>query len=165
MIMSLIPDDKPKDTQSDDESLEFHALVGKRLAIDDHRYTTGRRRLVDALARSSRPLTLPDIVAIAPDLASSSVYRNLEVLERCGVVNRISSGGHHAHFELAEPLLSHHHHLVCVNCGVIKDVHLDDEVEELLDQSLTRVASLAGFKPLHHSLDLHGYCANCEALA
>ena len=154
--------EKPTATRPADQSFERHAFVNKRLSNDNHRYTTGRHRLVDALAGSSQPLTLPDIVAIAPDLASSSVYRNLEVLERCGIVNRITSGGGHAHFELAEPLLSHHHHLVCVNCGVIEDVRLDDEVEELLDQNLNLVATRASFKPLHHSLDLHGHCAKCE---
>ena len=154
--------EKPTTTPPDDQYFEHHAFVHRRLSTENHRYTTGRHRLVDALAGSSQPLTLPDIVAIAPDLASSSVYRNLEVLERCGVVNRITSGGGHAHFELAEPLLSHHHHLVCVNCGAIEDVRLDDEIEELLDQNLNLLATDASFKPLHHTLDLHGHCAECE---
>lgn len=155
---------QPTTSPPDKQSSERHAFVHTRLSSDNHRYTTGRRRLVDALACSGQPLTLPDIVEIAPDLAASSVYRNLEVLEQCGVVKRIASGSGHAHFELAEPLLSHHHHLVCVDCGVIEDVRLDDEVEEVLDQHLSLIASRASFKPLHHSLDLHGHCANCDGL-
>lgn len=156
--------EKPTTSPSDEQSFDRHAFVLERLSSENHRYTTGRHRLVDALAGSGKPLTLPDIVTIAPDLAASSVYRNLEVLEQCGVVKRITSGGGHAHFELAEPLLSHHHHLVCVDCGVIEDVRLDDEIEELLDQHLNLIASRADFKPLHHSLDLHGHCANCQVL-
>ncbi|MCY3849896.1 MAG: Fur family transcriptional regulator [Acidimicrobiaceae bacterium] len=156
--------ENPTTSPPDEKSLDRHAFVLKRLSNKNHRYTTGRHRLVDALAGSDKPLTLPDIVAIAPDLAASSVYRNLEVLEQCGVVKRIASGRDHAHFELAEPLLSHHHHLVCTECGAIEDVRLDDEVEELLDQRLNLVAARASFKPLHHSLDLHGHCANCEGL-
>ena len=148
-------------TPPDDKHFEHHAFVRERLLTDNHRYSTGRYRLVEALADSRQPLTLPEIVATAPELASSSVYRNLEVLERCGVVNRISSGGGHAHFELAEPLLSHHHHLVCVNCGAIEDVRLDDEIEKLLDQNLNLLATGISFTPLHHTLDLHGHCAEC----
>ena len=140
---------------------ELHTLVSVRLAHHDCRYTDGRRRLVEALAGSGQPVTLPDIVAAAPDLAPSSVYRNLDVLERCGAVNRISTGGDHAHFELAEPLLSHHHHLVCVQCGTVEDVHLDDEIEGLLDRSLAEAAGRVGFTPTHHSLDLHGHCSDC----
>ena len=153
------------DADSQSDLVELHSLVGARLAHHDCRYTDGRRRLVEALAGAGQPVTLPDIVAAAPHLAPSSVYRNLDVLERFGVVSRISIGGDHAHFELAEPLLSHHHHLVCVGCGTVEDVHLDDDFEELVDRRLSEAAKRAGFTPLHHSLDLHGYCAGCEGAA
>ena len=154
--------ENPTTSPTDESPFDLHAFVLKHLASDNHRYTTGRHRLVDALAGSHQPLTLPDIVAIAPDLAASSVYRNLEVLEQCGIVKRIANGRDHAHFELAEPLLSHHHHLVCIECGGIEDVRLDDEIEELLDQHLDLVASRASFKPVRHSLDLEGQCERCQ---
>ena len=142
---------------------DLHSAVGARLARQGFRYTTGRRRLVDALSSAGQPITLPEIVLAAPDLAASSVYRNLDVLERSSVVERINSVGDHAHFELAEPLLEHHHHLVCVACGSIEDVRFDDELEERVERSLAAAASRAGFTPLHHSLDLHGRCAACES--
>ncbi len=142
---------------------DLHAAVSQRLARHDHRYTQGRRRLVEAILEAGQPVTLPEIVVVAPGLAPSSVYRNLDVLERSGVVNRITSGGDRAHFEFAEPLMSHHHHLVCVDCGSIEDVFLDDELEASVDRSLAEVAGQAGFTPLRHSLDLHGRCAGCES--
>ena len=141
---------------------ELHAAVSLRLARHDYRYTQGRRRLVDAISAAGQPVTLPDIVVASPGLAPSSVYRNLDVLERSGVVNRIAAGADHAYFEFAEPLLAHHHHLVCVECGSIEDVCLDDDVESLIDNSLAEIASRAGFTPSHHSLDLHGRCSYCE---
>ena len=137
-------------------------MVRVRLARHDHRYTPGRRRLVEALANAGRPVTLPEIASTAPDLPVSSTYRNLEVLERSGVVNRISIRGDRAYFELAEPLLSHHHHLVCVACGAIEDIHLDDELEDLVDRNLAEAARRAAFTPLRHLLDLHGHCSKCE---
>ena len=140
---------------------EIHLQIGARLDRQEHRYTTGRRQLVDVLAQAGQPMTLPDIVAADPDLAQSSAYRNLDVLVRSGVIRRISAGGDHAHFELAEPLLGHHHHLICISCGAIEDIHLDSKVEHLVDQSLSDIASQAGFTPIHHSLDLHGHCADC----
>ena len=146
----------------DPKNAELHDAVGMLLARHDHRYTDGRRRLVAAIAAAGQPVTLPDIASAAPELAPSSIYRNLEVLERSGVVDRLASGGDRAHFELAEPLLSHHHHLICIGCGAIEDVRLDDDVEALVDRSLTEAASRAGFRPLRHSLDLHGHCAGCQ---
>ena len=136
--------------------------MGRRLARHDYRYTSRRRRLVDALAAAGQPVTLPDIAGVAPELAPSSIYRNLDVLERSGVVSRITAGGDHAYFELAEPLLSHHHHLICVGCGAIEDIRLNDDVEASVDRGLAEAAGRAGFTPLRHSLDLHGYCAVCR---
>ena len=146
---------------SDSGNTDLHDAVSPRLARHDYRYTNARRRLVDAIAAAGQPVTLPDIVVAAPELAPSSIYRNLHVLERSGVVNRIAAGGDHAYFEFAEPLLSHHHHLVCVACGSIEDVFLDDELEAVVDRSLAELASRSGFTPSHHSLDLHGHCSDC----
>ena len=145
----------------DQRNIDLHDAVGMHLARHDYRYTNGRRRLVDAIAAAGQPVTLPDIVTAAPGLAPSSIYRNLDVLERSGVVNRITASGDHAYFEFAEPLLSHHHHLICVGCGAIEDIRLDDDVEASVDRSLAEAAGRAGFTPLRHSLDLHGYCADC----
>ena len=137
-------------------------MARARLASHDYRYTAGRRRLVDALASAGHPVTLPEIASLAPDLPLSSSYRNLDVLERSGVVSRISIRGDRAHFELAEPLLSHHHHLVCLVCGTVEDIHLDAEVEHLIYLNLLAAAQRAAFTPLRHMLDLHGHCSKCE---
>ena len=150
-----------RETDSHLSTSDLHTVVSLRLERHDYRYTSGRRRLVDVIAAAGQPVTLPDIVAAAPELAPSSVYRNLDVLERSGVVDRLASSGDHAYFEFAEPLLSHHHHLICIDCGAIEDVRLDDDLEALVDRSLAEAAGLAGFTPLRHSLDLHGYCADC----
>ncbi len=153
--------------QSPDEAqmADLHAAVGRRLERHDHRYTRGRRHLVETLARVARPVTLPQIAAHADELPQSSAYRNLEVLERCGVITRIAGTADHAHFELAEPLVDHHHHLVCLGCGSLEDVHLDQELEKMVDAELAQAAASARFTPTHHSLDLHGYCHDCEPQA
>ena len=140
---------------------ELHAQIGSRLAQQGHRYTSGRQELVKTLVLTGQPMTLPDIVEADPKLAQSSAYRNLDVLVRCGVIRRINAGVDHAYFELAESLLGHHHHLICVSCGSIEDVHLDSEVENLVDKSLSEIAARTGFTPTTHSLDLHGHCADC----
>ena len=142
---------------------ELHDSVAKRLREADQRYTDGRRRLVEALAAAARPVRLPDIETLAPDLARSTAYRNLEALERCGVVQRLETGGDRAYFELAESLLGHHHHLICVDCGAISDIELDSATEARIDEALEAAASESGFAPLHHNVDLYGRCADCAA--
>lgn len=145
-----------------DFAAEIHDHVSARLAHNEQRYTAGRRRLVEVLSQAGRPVTLPEITELEPDLAPSSAYRNLDVLEQCGVVHRVAGSAEHAHFELAEPLLDHHHHLICIDCGAISDIQLDDELEALVDKHLASAARAVGFEPLRHSLDLHGRCARCN---
>ena len=149
------------DAKGRDSLTELHSQISNRLAQHEHRYTRGRQRLVEVLAQAGQPMTLPDIVGADPKVARSSAYRNLDVLLRCGAIRRINSGGDYTHFELAEPLLGHHHHLICISCGSVEDVHLDSDIEHLVDKSLNEIASRTGFTPTHHSLDLHGLCSHC----
>lgn len=140
---------------------DLHATISQRLLTDGLRYTSSRRAVVDVLARSDRPLTIPEILESDRSLAQSSAYRNLTELIAAGVVHRIVSGDEYSHFELAEDLTSHHHHLVCTSCGRVTDVTLSDEVEANLDRALLRAASAQGFSPEHHRLDVIGRCADC----
>lgn len=139
-----------------------HREIAAMLARAGNRYTGGRRRLVEVLAGAGKPLTLPDVLAADPTLSQSSVYRNLDVLERSGVITRLTTGGEFAHFELSEALVGHHHHLICIECGTVADVEFSDRVERLVDAALEEVADEAGFAPVGHNLDVHGHCADCR---
>jgi len=145
-----------------DDLPAIHDRVGARLAGLDQRYTSGRRHLVELLARAGRPVTMPELLAMDRDLPQSSVYRNLDVLERTELVRRVTTGSDHACYELAEPILGHHHHLICVECGRVADIRLDEAFEQRIDDELARAADEAGFAPLHHTLDLHGRCPTCR---
>jgi Fur family ferric uptake transcriptional regulator len=90
------------------------------------------------------------------------VYRNLAVLESAGVVVKVLTNGDRAAFELAEELKGHHHHLVCVQCGLVLDIDVPNEVEELLDSGLSGVVGAAGFSLVGHRLDLMGRCRDCQ---
>lgn len=140
---------------------DLHEQIARLLTNSDQRYTSGRRRLVEVLIDAGRPVTLPEIIELAPDIAQSSAYRNLDILERGEVVQRLTANGDHAYFEIAESLIGHHHHLICVKCGSIADVELDEELERLIDERLGATAGTVGFTPLHHTVDLHGLCAEC----
>ena len=69
--------------------------------------------------------------------------------------------GDRAAFELAEELKGHHHHLVCVQCGLVLDIDVPNEVEQMLDTGVADLVSRAGFVLVGHRLDLMGRCENC----
>lgn len=141
--------------------VNVHAVAEQRLGAINQRYSTRRRRLVEALMTSTHPLVATDIVAAEDDLPQSTVYRNLAVLESAGVVVKVLTNGDRAAFELAEDLKGHHHHLVCVACGTVLDIDIPADVELVLDSGLKVVADRSGFTLVGHRLDLLGRCRSC----
>lgn len=141
---------------------ELDRAVTERLASHDLRYTSGRRMIVSVLRKSDGPVTLPELLALAGDVPQSSAYRNLSVMEEAGIVRRLVHGGDHAHFELAEELTEHHHHLICESCGSVQDFTLDAELEATLERTFSLIASAAGATVTGHTVDLFGTCRNCS---
>jgi Fur family ferric uptake transcriptional regulator len=88
-------------------------------------------------------------------LNRSTVYRTLETLAEVGVV-KATRMGRAIHYELSHAG-DDHHHLRCVECGVM--VHLDAaEVDLLLD----RGAKKAGFEVSDIQVIVNGLCAVCR---
>ncbi len=143
--------------------VDLHETVADRLAGGDQRYTSNRRAVVEVLERTDRPLTIPEILGHRPQLAQSSVYRNLAVLEDTGVVHRVHGADDFARYELTEDLLGHHHHhLICSWCGAVADFTVPAEVEATLEATFDSVTGATGFVAEHHRLDLVGRCRACS---
>lgn len=143
---------------------EIDRAVADKLAERDLRYTVGRRQIVAALRRADGPVTLPDLLGLSADLAQSSAYRNLSLMEEAGVVRRIVHRGDHAHFELDEALTEHHHHLICERCGQVADFTLGATLEQRLAGAFDDATAATGFVPTHHVVDVYGMCATCAAV-
>ncbi len=140
----------------------MHQAIASRLSGEGQRYTDGRRTLVDVLLAAGRPLTAAEIL-VAGQVAQSSAYRNLAVLEAAGVVHRVAGTDEFARFEVAEDLTQHHHHhLICTECGSVTDFTVSDGLEASLDRAMASVAATTGFRPDHHRLDLLGRCTTCH---
>jgi Fur family transcriptional regulator, ferric uptake regulator len=140
---------------------DLHELASVRLRTRDQRYTRARRAIVDVLAGSDAPLSIPQLLRRDASLAQSSAYRNLAQLEQAGVVHRIVTSDEFSRYELAEDLTGHHHHLICSACGDVRDFTVSSELEGELGRALDRIAGAHGFAADHHRLDLVGTCAGC----
>lgn len=86
----------------------------------------------------------------------TTVYRTLQSLADVGAVDVLRN-------DLGEQLFrscsdSHHHHLVCRNCG------RTIEIEATVVEDWTRkVAKRNGFSEVKHTIELVGLCADCAA--
>jgi len=138
------------------------APVATRLRRAGQRLTSGRRLLLEALARAGRPVTTGELIADDARLPQSTTYRNLALLEQVGVVHRVRGSDDFARFELAEEFTGHHHHhLVCRSCGSVEDFEASTQVEQGVADAINRLAKGTGFRAEAHRLDLLGTCASC----
>ena len=140
----------------------IHETAATRLMGDGQRYTTNRRSVIGVLADTNRPLTIPEILERAEGLAQSSAYRNLAILESASIVRRVVTSDEYAHYELAEDLTEHHHHVICSDCGVVNDIKMSPALEGALDSAVDDIQSETGFAIEHHRLDLVGTCPTCR---
>jgi Fe2+ or Zn2+ uptake regulation protein len=146
-----------------DPSVErVRETVAARLNAVGQRLTANRQSLLDTLVAAPRPLTIPEILDDRPGLAQSSVYRNLVVLERSGVVSKVVTNNEWSRYELAEDLTGHHHHLICSSCGAVRDVDVPEPLEASIDAALSELAAQHGFTLDDHRLDLLGTCEACR---
>ncbi len=141
--------------------MDIDQLATTQLNSINQRYTTNRRKLIGILQEATKPITINQILESNSDLAQSSVYRNLAVLEQAGLIVRIITNDDHSHYELAEHILDHHHHIICSPCGEILDFHLSAKIEKALEESLQKIADEFGFSIDRHRLDLLGICGDC----
>jgi Fur family ferric uptake transcriptional regulator len=142
--------------------VDLHAEVARRLAGVGQRLTVGRQAVLDALTRIRGPASVRSLVARSPGLAPSSVYRNVQVLEAAGVITRLPGPAGEHRFELAEPFVAHHHHLVCRACGRLEDCVLEPAVEEAIDRAAHAAGRRHGFAVDEHRIDLVGLCSGCR---
>jgi Fe2+ or Zn2+ uptake regulation protein len=125
------------------------------------RITTSRRLLVGCLFQAPHHRTAEELAAevqaSAPDVHLSTIYRNLDELERLGVVVHAHLGHGPATYHLATET---HGHLVCESCGAML------EAPEDLFGALARAAQSAfGFRIDPRHFAVLGHCAACAPAA
>ena len=115
-------------------------------ALDTSENFVSAQALHSTLRESGSPIGLATVYRALADLASDgdadSLQQEGESLYRACTPN------------------SHHHHLICRNCGLTVEIEAD-AVEEWAQS----VAAQHGFTRANHIVDVFGLCAACSALA
>ncbi len=83
-----------------------------------------------------------------------TVYRNLDVLYKNGLLDRFEFGEGKFRYEFKK---NHHHHLVCNKCGRVEDV-----AGEYLTDLESKIRRQNGFLIKSHSLEFYGLCRRCQ---
>lgn len=94
-----------------------------------------------------------------PSLSLATVYKNLEALKAIGAVADVNPLHEEARYEAALPGTGAgrpHHHLVCVSCKKVRDLH-DEDLDGL------RVRDAQGFAVRAIRVQAEGLCPSCQA--
>lgn len=142
---------------------EIETAVLRRLNDQEARFTPSRRAVVAELTRAEGPITPAGLhQRLAAEIPVSSLYRTLAILDQAGVVERTHDTEGITRFELAEWLNGHHHHIVCVECGEVRDIDVDGEWERTIADLIKQVAGAAGYAASGHRIDIEGKCSKCR---
>ncbi|MGD8562758.1 MAG: transcriptional repressor [Desulfarculaceae bacterium] len=122
------------------------------------RMTKQRRVILDELKKLKTHPTAGELCKIVrkrlPHISLGTVYRNLEILSRRGVIQKLDVGGVEMRFD---GNIDNHYHLRCVECGKVFDVDMSPMPD--LEQ---RLESWTGFRVLGHNLEFVGLCPQCN---
>lgn len=137
--------------------------VRHHLAAQGIRFTRGRRTALGAIVAADGPRTAAEIqTEVSGGIPLSSLYRSLAVLTDAGVLSAEHGTEGVMRFELADWLGGHHHHLVCVSCGVAVDVAPNHEQEQAIEHLIEQMAGASGFTVTGHRFEIEGLCTSCR---
>jgi Fe2+ or Zn2+ uptake regulation protein len=132
--------------------------IESRLKEQGYKLTEQRRLIMEAFEECPAHYTAQEIYEKVkkknPNINFSTVYRNLELLCKLDIINKLNISSGISHFELKND--HHHHHLICLKCGDMKSI-------ELCPYKDMKINSLDewGFVPVEHKFEIYGYCKKC----
>jgi Fur family ferric uptake transcriptional regulator len=133
--------------------------IADQLKNADLKVTQARIGVLELLHSTSTPSDVQDILDylrkqdISADQAT--VYRILKVFVENDLVRQVEFNEGKVRYELAS--LPHHHHVVCVKCGSVRDIEECD-----VDEIAAKASKKLSFKIQSHNLEFFGLCRNCQ---
>lgn len=126
---------------------------------------TEQRRAIYAVLAASRSHPSAEQIHRAvrrrlPRLSLATVYKNLEALRDIGAVSDVNTLHEHGRYEVSLPGTGAggpHHHLVCVRCRRVSDLH-----DRRLDGFQLAPHQAQGFQVRAVRVQVEGLCPDCR---
>ena len=122
------------------------------------RMTRQRQVILEEIRKTDSHPTADELYQLVrkrlPHVSLGTIYRNLEVLAAENKIQKLELGGSQKRFD-GNP--SNHHHVRCIRCGRVADVHIEpcDEI----DYSTLEVD---GFEIIGRRVKFIGICSECK---
>lgn len=122
------------------------------------RMTTQRQVIMEELRKVKTHPTAGELCQMVrrrlPRISLGTVYRNLDILSRAGLIQKLDVAGQEMRFDGD---IRDHYHLRCLECGGVSDVEMPLLAD--IDQA---VQEASGFEVLGHRLEFVGRCLGCQ---
>ena len=129
-----------------------------RLRARRWRLTPQRRVIAEVLRGDHVHLTAEEVLARArkrlPEVSLATVYNTLNELVSMGEVQQVDAGGRPTRYDPNTE--DGHHHLVCLKCGDLRDVH-----PRGLDALELPRSQRFGYRIVNREVLFQGYCSDC----
>jgi Fur family ferric uptake transcriptional regulator len=123
--------------------------------------TRQRRVILEELRKLESHPTADEVYELArrrlPRISLGTVYRNLEILSDCGMIQKLELGGTQKRFD---GNVGNHYHVRCIRCGCIEDISMEPitTVEDA-------VRAVSDYEIIGNRLEFIGVCPQCKKAA
>ena len=123
-----------------------------------HRMTNQRQVILEEIQKVNTHPTADEVYETVrkrlPRISLGTVYRNLEVLSACGLIQKIGPLSSQMRFD---GITKNHYHLRCIYCGSIEDAPIDatENLENIIREK-------SDYSILGHKLEFIGICPKCQ---
>lgn len=141
----------------DEKLREFES----KMAAANFKLTSQRRQILKVLLEKQEEHPSAEEVyqyvrSKNPRIGLATVYRTLELFSELGIVQELNFDNNCRRYELDQGE-SHHHHLICVDCGKI--VEFSDYILKDLEK---HIGEEYNFNVIDHRIKFYGYCPDCQ---
>lgn len=131
-----------------------------KLKSNGYRVTEQRKAILQVLALNMNNLISVERLfnkskVICNRTNMSTVYRNLEILEKLNLIYKVMTEDGIALYKLLCSV-DHHHHIICKKCGKT------EAIDFCPINTFRKLSKDKNFNLTDHRLELYGYCMDCE---
>lgn len=131
-----------------------------KLKEQGYKLTNQRKTILEVLFKNKNHFLSAEEIylkttEISPKTNFSTIYRNLEILEKIGIIHKTNIDNSTARYEFIS-YNSHHHHIICKGCGKTEPIDFCP-LEEILSK-----LNHKNFTFTEHKFELYGYCTKCQ---
>lgn len=120
------------------------------------RITKSRMQIVEAVSVNRALFTIEELSFNLVDVGRATVFRNIKLLLHTGVICRLITLEGQISYQLNDNWVSHHHHMICVECNEVQDFQAP-----ILEREIKRI-----FKDtteiIDHEVSIYFKCQSCR---